>query len=65
MPEYEELPGERKDGEPTEYVPVAYGRDNEQAWQLKEILIDHDIPAVIEQEDEGEHASGSEAPAHI
>ena len=36
------------------YVPVAHARDNEQASQLRDILGDHDIPAVIDDEGHGE-----------
>jgi hypothetical protein len=37
----------------TGFVPAAFARDQEEAQQYRELLEDHDIPAIVGQEDLG------------
>jgi hypothetical protein len=51
----EDLQDESDGGDGTDYQPVVYARDDEQAEQLRDLLIDHDVPAMIQEDEYGDH----------
>ena len=62
MAEHDQVANEVEDVGPAEYEPVTYCRDERQAEQFRDLLIDHDIPAILPDPDD-EHVSADEGIA--
>jgi hypothetical protein len=52
---------EERGGEFTDFVPVAFARSLQEAEEYRQLLDDHDIPAIVDTEDHAAKHSGQSA----
>jgi len=63
MVEHDKPADEAEDVDPTGYEPVTYCRDERQAEQFRDLLIDHDIPAILPDSDDEQYVAADDGVA--